>query len=87
MLDTPRITPSSSAFEQLQRAKVRRLARAEVRATIGTQVEQPYPVHSERFNGMLQISDICHLLLLTVSTTPALSLLLHSEPRSTRDEG
>jgi len=34
--------------------KGRRLVRVEVRATIGAQVDQPYPVHVERFNGVLR---------------------------------
>jgi hypothetical protein len=34
--------------------KGRRLIRVEVRATIGETVEQPYPVHIERFNGVLR---------------------------------
>jgi hypothetical protein len=34
--------------------KGRRLVRVEVRATIGDTVDQPYPVHIERFNGVLR---------------------------------
>jgi hypothetical protein len=34
--------------------KGRRLVRVEVRATIGEPVDQPYPVHIERFNGVLR---------------------------------
>jgi hypothetical protein len=40
--------------QAVKHCKGRRLIRVEVRATIGEPVAQPYPVHSERFNGVLR---------------------------------
>jgi hypothetical protein len=40
--------------QTVKHRKVRRLIRVEVRATIGEPDEQPYPVHIERFNGVLR---------------------------------
>jgi hypothetical protein len=40
--------------QAVKHRKGRRLVRVEVRATIGEPVEQPYPVHIERFTGVLR---------------------------------
>lgn len=40
--------------QAVKHRKGRRLVRVEVRATIGEAVEQPYPVHIERLNGVLR---------------------------------
>lgn len=45
--------------QAVKQRRGRRLIRVEVRATIGTSVAQPYPVHVERFNGVLRDRLAC----------------------------
>jgi hypothetical protein len=40
--------------QAVKHRKGRRLVRVDIRATIGDPVEQPYPVHIERLNGVLR---------------------------------
>lgn len=52
--DYLRPTEGVRLTQAVKHRKGRRLIRVEVRATIGESVEQPYPVHIERFNGVLR---------------------------------
>jgi IS1 family transposase len=52
--DILRPTEGVRLTQAVKHRKGRRLIRVEVRATIGEPVEQPYPVHIERFNGVLR---------------------------------
>ena len=52
--DIRRPTEGVRLTQTVKHRKGRRLDRIEVRATIGDPVEQPYPVHIERFNGVLR---------------------------------
>lgn len=45
-------TPGVALTQAIKRRRGRRLERIDVRATIGALVAQPYPVHSERLNGV-----------------------------------
>jgi hypothetical protein len=47
-------TEGMALTQAIQHRKGRRLERVEVRATIGEPVEQPFPVHIERLNGVLR---------------------------------
>lgn len=49
-----RRTPGVQLTQAIKHHQGRRLERVEVRATIGEAVAQPYPVHIERFNGVLR---------------------------------
>src|SRR5262249_17162396 len=52
--DILRPTEGIRLTQAVKHRKGRRLLRVEVRATIGEPVEQPYPVHIERLNGVLR---------------------------------
>jgi hypothetical protein len=52
--DILRPTDGIRLTQAVKHRKGRRLVDVEVRATIGKQVEQPYPVHIERLNGTLR---------------------------------
>jgi len=52
-------TPGVRLTQAVKHRRGRRLARIEVRATIGTAAEQPYPVHIERLNGVLRDRLAC----------------------------
>jgi hypothetical protein len=52
--DILRPTEGIRLTQAVKHRKGRRLIRVEVRATIGQLVEQPYPIHIERFNGVLR---------------------------------
>ncbi len=52
--DILRPTEGIRLTQAVKHRKGRRLVAVEVRATIGEQVEQPYPVHIERLNGTLR---------------------------------
>jgi len=52
--DILRRTEGVRLTQAVKHRKGRRLVRVEVRATIGAAVEQPHPVHIERFNGVLR---------------------------------
>jgi hypothetical protein len=52
--DILRPTEGLRLTQAVKHRKGRRLVRVEVRATSGDPVAQPYPVHSERFNGVLR---------------------------------
>lgn len=52
--DILRPTEGIHLTQAVKHRKGRRVIRVEVRATIGEPVEQPYPVHIERFNGVLR---------------------------------
>jgi hypothetical protein len=52
--DNLRPTAGIRLTQAVKHRKGRRLVRVDVRTTIGEPVEQPYPVHIERFNGVLR---------------------------------
>jgi hypothetical protein len=52
--DILRPTEGIRLTQAVKHRQGRRLIRVEVRATIGEPVEQPYPVHIERLNGVLR---------------------------------
>jgi IS1 family transposase len=52
--DILRPTEGIRLTQAVKHRKGKRLSRVEVRATIGEPVDQPYPVHIERFNGVLR---------------------------------
>lgn len=52
--DILRPTEGIRLTQAVKHRKGRRLIRVEVRATIGEPVEQPYPVHIERLNGVMR---------------------------------
>ena len=52
--DILRPTEGIRLTQAVKHRKGRRIIRVEVRGTIGEPVEQPYPVHIERFNGVLR---------------------------------
>jgi hypothetical protein len=71
--------------QAIKHCKGRRLARVEVRATIGEAVEQPYPVHIERFNRVLRdrlgcLSRKTHALAKEIALWDALFRLTLFEP-------
>ena len=47
-------TPGLALTQAIKRRRGRRLERIDVQATIGALAAQPYPVHSERLNGVLR---------------------------------
>ena len=53
------LTPGLALTQGVKHRRGRRLARVEVRATIGPVAEQPYTVHIERLNGVLRDRLAC----------------------------
>lgn len=54
-----RLTPGVALTQGVKHRRGRRLARVEVRATVGTLAVQPYTVHIERLNGVLRDRLAC----------------------------
>lgn len=54
-----RRTVGTGLTQAIKRREGRRLIRVDVQATIGPMVEQPYPVHVERLNGVLRDRVAC----------------------------
>ena len=52
-------TPGIALTQAIKRRRGRRLERVDVQATIGELVAQPYPVQSERLNGVLRDRLAC----------------------------
>lgn len=52
-------TPGVALTQAIKRRRGRRLERIDVQATIGALAAQPYPVHSERLNGVLRDRLAC----------------------------
>jgi hypothetical protein len=53
------VTPGVALTQAVKHRRGRRLARVEVRATLGTEAAQPYTVHIERLNGVLRDRLAC----------------------------
>ena len=82
-------TPGVGLTQAVQRRHQGRMVRVEVRLVVGEAVDGPYPVHEERWNGVLRdrlnaLTRKTHAFAKTVETWDARVILCGFEPNGLR---